>query len=195
LWQNGSVLFDAARDVARTDPASAIRMVLLREIVEKNAAARRRSACVAFALVLGSGAPLHAAERSNSIDANGPAVAIPGSSNAQSVASPALLDSVWRLPPFLSLSGVASALAKPPRGPVGVRTVCGSSCVEQHHGSLPRSRAMTGAVIGGVAAVGIGAGLIVLLTQGSRSEVPSAIPDLQVKLSGQKGGATVSWRF
>ena len=171
-------------------------MAVLREIIEKNSTGRRRSAWVAFALVLGFGAPLRAAEKSKA-DANGPAVAIPGSSNTQSVASPALLDSVLRLPPFLSLSGVTSVLARPAvqRGPVGVRTVCGSSCAEQHHGSLSRNRVVTGAVIGGVAAVGIGAGLIVLLTQGSRSEAPSAIPDLQVRLSGQKGAASVRWRF
>ncbi|HVR19011.1 MAG TPA: hypothetical protein VMS65_04930 [Polyangiaceae bacterium] len=152
---------------------------------------------MAFVLVLGFAAPLRAAETSNTTDADGPAVAIPGSSTAQRAASPTLFDSVLRLPPFLSLSGVTSVLAKPAvqKSPIGVRTVCGSSCVEQHHGSLPRSRAMTGAVIGGVAAVGLGTALVLLLTQGSRSEMPSAIPDLQLKLSGQKGGASVRWRF
>ncbi len=54
---------------------------------------------------------------------------------------------------------------------------------------------MTGAVISGVAAVGIGVGLVVLLTQGSRAEMPPAIPDLDVQVSGQKGGASVRWRF
>jgi hypothetical protein len=107
-----------------------------------------------------------------------------------------LLDSVLRLPPFLSLSSVSSVLGKQAvqRGPVGLRTVCGSSCVE-HHGSPPRNRVVTGAVITGVAAVGIGAGLVVLLSQASRNDAPSAIPDFDVRLSGQKAGATVRWRF
>jgi NAD(P)H-hydrate repair Nnr-like enzyme with NAD(P)H-hydrate dehydratase domain len=54
---------------------------------------------------------------------------------------------------------------------------------------------VTGAVITGVAAVGIGAGLVVLLSQASRNDAPSAIPDFDVRLSGQKAGATVRWRF
>jgi len=175
-------------------------MATLRGIVEKSATGRRRSAWVAFALVLGFGAPVRAAERSNSTQSTGPAVDIHGSSttqraSSQTASSAGFFDSVLGLPPFLSLSGMTRALGKPvERRPVGLRTVCGSSCVERG-GAPSKSRVVTGAVISGVAAVGIGAGLVVLLTQGSRNEMPPAIPDLDVRLSGQKGGASLRWRF
>jgi len=71
---------------------------------------------------------------------------------------------------------------------------CSSHCNDGHMVSN-RTLAVTSGVLAGVAAAGIGAGVVLLLTEPAHSERSNLVPKLRLKVSAQKAAAGAVWTF
>jgi hypothetical protein len=71
---------------------------------------------------------------------------------------------------------------------------CGSKCSDAR---VARSRTLysTSRVLAGVAAAGIGAGVVLVLSAPSEPERRSLVPALRIKFSGTRAVAGVVWKF
>jgi hypothetical protein len=104
-----------------------------------------------------------------------------------------------QLPSFISIgglgpsNGVRSIVEARGGGPSS--SDCGARCVGGGNGHVPRDRAVAAAIATGVAAAGIGVGLVIFLTKHSRADEKTGVPEFRLKVSGQKAGASAVWRF
>jgi hypothetical protein len=115
---------------------------------------------------------------------------------------PAVQDrpSPFRLPAFiafgvggLSASGaIATGLIA--NGRYNDPSNCSTHCTDSHTLSS-RTLAVTSGILAGVAAAGIGAGVVLLLTKPAHAERNRLVPALRLKLSAEKAAAGAVWRF
>jgi hypothetical protein len=105
-----------------------------------------------------------------------------------------------RLPAFIAFGvgglGASGALATGlmAGGRYNDPTNCTNHCGDGHAVSS-RALATTSAVLAGVAAAGIGAGIVLLLTTPARPEKNPLVPALRLKLTAEKAAAGAVWRF
>jgi hypothetical protein len=98
-----------------------------------------------------------------------------------------------RLPSFLGLGGTGSPGALKVAPSQSVRSIeCGKQCTQ---GRTNRTLSTTSTVLAGVAAVGISAGIVLLLSNPRRSEQSVLVPTLRVRLSTEKAFAGAVWKF
>jgi hypothetical protein len=105
-----------------------------------------------------------------------------------------------RLPTFISIGGLGPSNGVrsivEARGTVPSSSDCGARCAGGGTtGHVPKDRAVMAAIATGVAAAGIGVGLVIFLTKHSRADEKTAVPELRLKVSGQKAGCSAVWRF
>lgn len=106
----------------------------------------------------------------------------------------------FRLPAFIAFGvgglGASGALATGlmASGRYNDPANCASQCDEGRAASS-RTLAITSAVLTGVAAAGIGVGVVLLLANPAHSERNRLVPALRLKLSAEKAAAGAVWKF
>jgi tetratricopeptide (TPR) repeat protein len=107
---------------------------------------------------------------------------------------------VIRLPAFIALGvgglGASGALATGliVNGRYNDPSNCTHRC-DDGHAISSRALTITSGVLAGVAAAGIGAGVVLLLTKPAHSERSRLVPALRLKVSAEKAAAGAVWRF
>jgi hypothetical protein len=101
----------------------------------------------------------------------------------------------FRLPSFLSFNPAGSRPRNATlRATIGrqedPRNDCGARCLDRE-AATNRARTVTATALAGVAASGVGAGVVLVLVKPGRE----LMPVFGVGLSGQRAAASASWRF
>jgi hypothetical protein len=104
-----------------------------------------------------------------------------------------------RLPAFIAFGvgglGTGGALATRLATSSSLQSAeCGSSCMDARI-SRNETLSTTSTVLAGVAAAGIGTGIVLLLLSPSRPERSNLAPALRLRVSTQKAVAGVVWKF